>query len=235
MPAGATSLRASAPLAPASRCISCPLAASCSRRSSSANTRSGSTSSASPSFWRASRSRRASKLQRLPVARELQVAAAHLFPVPESAHRPFPVDRADARSRIELLVVHQRLEAEIVDLHRDRIGHTCAGRLPPAQRPHRYARRRVMDAAFLRAHLECHQRLPVEKVDAAPVPADRLRREIGARPFVVEPCGPCDLASVHPARNREVRLAVVVARLLSPVALAAETPLALQHRLPCRQ
>ena len=39
----------------------------------------------------------------------------------DRGHRAFPVDRSGALARVELLVVHQRLEAQVVQLHGYRI------------------------------------------------------------------------------------------------------------------
>src|SRR5581483_10970164 len=77
-----------------------------------------------------------SELHWLPVAGEFQVAAPELRFLPEGTHRALPIDRSDAGARVELLVVHQRLEAQIVHLHRYGVLDAGAGRAPPAQRLH---------------------------------------------------------------------------------------------------
>src|SRR5262245_28555873 len=51
---------------------------------------------------------RRSELERRAVTRELEVAAPDFAAGVARAHRAFPVDRAGARARIELLVVEQR-------------------------------------------------------------------------------------------------------------------------------
>jgi putative ABC transport system permease protein len=89
----------------------------------------------------------------------------------------------------------------------------------------------IVKAALLVAHLECHQRAAIRQVDAAPVPAARLGRHIGARPFVVEPRAALHVLAIQLARDLEVRAAVVVACLAGPVPFPAEAPLALQHQL----
>src|SRR5687767_14925630 len=79
---------------------------------------------------KASRPNGLSELHRLPVAGELEVAGSHNVVAPESPHRPFPVDRPGARARVELLVVHQWLKAQVSDLHRNRIRDAGTGALP---------------------------------------------------------------------------------------------------------
>ena len=88
-----------------------------------------------------------------------------------------------------------------------------------------------MDAAVPVAHPESHERAAVGEIDAAPVPAGRFGRHVGARPFVVEPRRSLDVPAVQLADHVELRAAVVVARLVRPVALAAEALLALQDEL----
>src|SRR5258708_5405232 len=73
--------------------------------------------------------------------------------------------------------------------------------------------------------------MAVEEVEAGPVPAHRLGREVGARPFMIEPRAAADLTAVHFADHAQQRLAVVVARFLGPQSLAAVAVLALEHRL----
>src|SRR5260221_13418864 len=85
-----------------------------------------------------------------------------------------------------------------------------------------------MDSSPLASHLKRHERAAVEEIDAAPVPACRLGGEIGARPFVVQPRGAANLLAVHRADGVEMRAAVVVARLLRPMALAAADGFSLQ-------
>src|SRR3954468_13267242 len=85
-----------------------------------------------------------------------------------------------------------------------------------------------MRAALPVPHAEGCQRRAIEQVDAAPVPARRLGREIGARPFVVEPGSAGDLATVDRADHVDLRPAVVVARFPGAMALAAESVLTLQ-------
>src|SRR5262245_39769482 len=87
-----------------------------------------------------------------------------------------------------------------------------------------------MHAAFPIPYLERHEGLAAGQVDAAPVPAYCLGRQVGAGPFVVEPGRAFDLAPVQLAQEVEMRAPVVIARLLRPVPLAAEAAFPLQHR-----
>src|SRR5258708_25110904 len=73
--------------------------------------------------------------------------------------------------------------------------------------------------------------MAVVGVDAGPAPPPRLGREVGARPFMIEPRAAANLAAVHFADHAQQRLAVVVARFLGPQSLAAVAVLALEHRL----
>src|SRR3712207_6154114 len=88
-----------------------------------------------------------------------------------------------------------------------------------------------MRAAAALAHAKTHERAAVNEIDARPVPADRLGRHDCARPFVVEPSGAAHPPAVQTSDDAEVRAAVVVARLLRPVPLAAVSVFALQHEL----
>ena len=99
-------------------------------------------------------------------------------------------------------------------------------------RPHR--------VPITRADLEGHQRRAIVEIRAQPVPAGRIGRQERARPFVIEPRAPRhgDARIRLPrcrgprdtARYRQLRLAVVVARLFRRRALARITLLALDHR-----
>src|SRR5687767_327444 len=89
-----------------------------------------------------------------------------------------------------------------------------------------------MHAAVPAAHLECHARAAIVKVDAAPIPPRGLRCHVSARPFVVEPGAAFHVAAVQLADHLEMRAAVVVARLVRSMSLAAESLLALQDELP---
>src|SRR5436853_6723823 len=86
-----------------------------------------------------------------------------------------------------------------------------------------------MDAARLRAHLERHQRSAVVEVDADPVPARRFRRTVGPRPLMIEPRATANGSPIHGAGHCEMRLAIVVARLLRAMTFAAEARFALRH------
>src|SRR2546430_2589021 len=79
-----------------------------------------------------------SQLQRLPISRQLEVAAArHAFPL-LGAHGAFPVDGAGARARVELLVLHERLDLQRegagCDADRNRIFGSGPPRAPPPER-----------------------------------------------------------------------------------------------------
>ena len=93
----------------------------------------------------------------------------------------------------------------------------------------------VVDAAVAVSHLESHQRPAIEQIDATPVPARRFGREVGTRPLVIEPGAAGQVAAVHLADSMQLRSAVVVARLLRAMPLAAEARFALQHRLAGEQ
>src|SRR5258708_4547684 len=92
-----------------------------------------------------------------------------------------------------------------------------------------------MDSSLLASHLKRHERAAIEKIDAAPVPACCLGGEIGARPFVVQPRGAADLLAVHRADGVGRRAAVVVARLLRPMVVAAEACFSLQDDAPRKE
>src|SRR2546425_3939368 len=196
-----------------------------------------------------------SESQGLPIPGQLEVAAPGLLlPLPR-AHRAFPVDGAGARARVELLVLHERLDLQVqgagLDAHRNRILGSGPRRAPAPERleadlsrleaahaavcaPQSSARPET--AAVPGAHAKRHERTAVGKIDSDPVPADRLRGQSLARPFVIEPGFARDLqlaaADDDAARDREMRKAVVVARLRRVRPLAAEAALALeQHRL----
>src|SRR5256885_9574237 len=196
-----------------------------------------------------------SQLQRLPIPRQLQVAAPGvLVPCPRP-HGAFPVDGAGARARVELLVLHERLDLEDEgagrDAHRNRIFGCGPPRAPAPERLEADLSRleaahaavgvsqgsaRPDTGAVGRADPESHQRTAVRKIDPDPIPADRSFREGLARPLVIEPGFARDLqpasADDDAARDREVRKAVVIARLRRVRPLAAEAALALeQHRL----
>jgi hypothetical protein len=70
------------------------------------------------------------KFHWLPVSGELEVAAPGLAAVAQSAHSALPVDRSGARARVELLIVHQRLQDVAFsggrDAHRHRVFDTGA-------------------------------------------------------------------------------------------------------------
>src|SRR5215831_17143678 len=90
------------------------------------------------------------------------------------------------------------------------------------------------------ADAERHQRRAVVEVDAGPVPAGCLRRQDLARPLVIEPGAAGDVeasaADLDRTRDRELRLAVVVARVDGIAGLAREARLALeQNRLRLRE
>src|SRR6187455_445431 len=64
--------------------------------------------------------RRILELHRLAVSGELEVAAPYFALSFERAYGTFPVHGPDARARVELLIVHEGLETQIVDLHGNR-------------------------------------------------------------------------------------------------------------------
>src|SRR5262249_37609757 len=116
------------------------------------------------------------KLQRFPVSGQLEITASSAL-LPLRPDRAFPVDRAGARARVELLVVHERLELERdrarLDAHRDRIVGPRPRRAPAAQRREAHLGRlehahppvaganaaaRPEGAAVLVPHAERHQR-----------------------------------------------------------------------------
>src|SRR5438093_13353415 len=79
-----------------------------------------------------------SESQGLPIPGQLEVAAPGLLlPLPR-AHRAFPVDGAGARARVELLVLHERLDLQgqgaCLDAHRNRIFRSCPTRPPAPER-----------------------------------------------------------------------------------------------------
>src|SRR6266849_5346141 len=79
-----------------------------------------------------------SESQRLPISGQLEIAApGHLLPCP-SSHRTLPVDGAGARARVELLVLHERLDLQGqgagLDAHRNRILGSGPGRAPAPER-----------------------------------------------------------------------------------------------------
>src|SRR4029453_6675901 len=85
-----------------------------------------------------------------------------------------------------------------------------------------------------------HERTAVTEVEPDPVPARCLGRQILARPFVIEPRRTLYAlplpAPVYGSRHREMRTAVVVARLCRDWAFATEARFALeQDRLRWRE
>src|SRR5438309_65330 len=196
-----------------------------------------------------------SESQGLPIPGQLEVAAPGLLLPCPSAHRAFPIHGAGARARVELLVFHERLDLQGQSTglyaHRNRILGSGSRRAPAAERLEADFSRlesahaavgaaqssaRPEAAAVPGAHAERHQRTSVGKIDSDPVPADRFFGESLARPFVIEPGFAANLqlaaADGDAARDREMRKAVVVARLRRVRPLAAEAALALeQHRL----
>src|SRR6266849_3634895 len=196
-----------------------------------------------------------SESQRLPIPGQLEVAAPGFLLAPPRAHRTLPVDRAGARARVELLVFHERLDLQGqgagLDAHRNRILGSGPARAPAPERLESNLSRfqaanaavgppqgpaRPETAAVPRPHAKRHERTAVGKIDSDPVPADRSFRQSLARPFVIEPGFARDLelaaADDDAARDREMRNAVVVARLRRVRPFAAEAALALeQHRL----
>src|SRR5258706_4140007 len=194
-------------------------------------------------------------MERFPVSGQLEIAASdHGFPL-FGAHGSLPVDRAGARARVELLVLHERLDLQGqgagLDAHRDRILGSGPARAPDPERVESNLSRleaahaavgapqgsaRPETAAVPRPHAERHERPAVGKIDSDPVPADRSFRQSLARPFVIEPGFARNLelaaADEDAARDRKMRNAVVVARLRRVRPFAAEAALALeQHRL----
>src|SRR5438034_4064944 len=184
-----------------------------------------------------------SELQRLPVAGQLEITAADPASGVERAHCSFPVDRADAGPRIELLIVHERLQHAFhvarADAHRNRVINPGARRAPPTLRHElNLGRRKVSHTPIRRAmaaarpkrgagpvaHAKRHQRAAVVEVDADPIPAGGVGRHILARPFVIEPgCsgnGSIVGFSRDLPRHGELRLAVVRTRLTRTRALA---------------
>src|SRR6267143_6695023 len=75
-----------------------------------------------------------SESQGLPIPGQLEVAAPVLLLPQPRAHRAFPVDGAGARARVELLVLHERLDLQrhgtCLHAHRNRIFGSCPGRAP---------------------------------------------------------------------------------------------------------
>src|ERR1700676_1804001 len=80
------------------------------------------------------KARAASKRQRFPVPGELEVTASHLLSGVHGADRAFPVDGAGVRARVELLIIHERLEQVIgvadLDPHGDGILDARSRRAP---------------------------------------------------------------------------------------------------------
>src|SRR6266849_8757907 len=79
-----------------------------------------------------------SESQGLPIPGQLEVAAPGLLlPLPR-AHRAFPVDGAGARARVELLVLHERLDLQGqgagLHAHRNRILGSGPARAPAPER-----------------------------------------------------------------------------------------------------
>src|SRR2546427_1301725 len=202
-----------------------------------------------------SEARGSSESQGLPIPGQLEVAASGLLLPCPSAHRAFPVDCAGARARVELLVLHERLDLEGqgagLDAHRNGILGPGPGRAPAPERLEPDLSRleaahapagasqssaRPEAAAVPGTDAKRHKRTAVGKIDPDPAPAARLPGQSLARPFVIEPGFARDLqlpaADDDAARDREMRQAVVVARLHRVRPFAAETALALeQHRL----
>src|SRR6266571_8231240 len=196
-----------------------------------------------------------SESQGLPIPRQLEVTPPGLLLPCPSAHGALPVDGAGARARVELLVLHERLDLQGqgagLDAHRDRILGSGPARAPAPERLEADLSRleaahapagaaqssaRPETAAVPGTYAKRHERTAVGEIDSDPVPADRLPGQSLARPFVIEPGFARDLqlpaADDDAARNREMRKAVVVARLRRVRPFAAEAALALeQHRL----
>src|SRR4029453_3772095 len=137
---------------------------------------------------------------------ELEVPAPDGAALARRAHRALPVDRADGATRVELLVVDQRIEIESdaggFDANSDRIGHVGPRRAPRASchdahvanAEHAHVAGRVPQRApgpappaALGGEYERHERAAVVEVDADPIPTLRLVGQVFARPFVVEP------------------------------------------------
>jgi ABC-type lipoprotein release transport system permease subunit len=195
----------------------------------------------------------------LGVARELEVAAAGNPAVGARVDRAFPVEGPGARARVELLVVHQGLDAPraVPDahFHGHRVLDARARRLPAAQRrePDRIAAQgsgRTARGALRAAgpqgraglvpDAESHHRAAIIEVHAEPVPARGLGGDRLAGPLVVEPGHPLDLEGAafrdHAPVDREMRLAVVVAGVGGRRPLAGEAAIALeQDRLRRRE
>src|SRR5256712_7315042 len=79
-----------------------------------------------------------SESQGLPIPGQLEVAEPGLLlPVPR-AHGALPVDGAGARARVELLVLHERLDLQVqgagLDAHRNRILGSGPRRAPAPER-----------------------------------------------------------------------------------------------------
>src|SRR5712692_10881075 len=171
-----------------------------------------------------------SESQGLPISGQLEVAAPGLLLPCPGAHRALPVDGAGARSRVELLVLHERLDLQGQGAgphaHRNRILGSGPGRAPAPERLELHLSRleaahaavgapqssaRPETAAVPRAYPESHKRTAVGKIDPDPVPAHRLLGQSLARPFVIEPGFARDLqlaaADDDAARDREMRKA----------------------------
>src|SRR6266508_473535 len=195
---------------------------------------------------------RSSEFQGLPIPGQLEITAPGLLLPCPRAHRTFPVDGAGARARIELLVLHERLDLHGqgagLHAHRNRILGPGPGRAPAPERLELHLSRleaahaavgapqgstRPETAAVLSPHAKRHQRPAVGKIDSDPVPAVRSFRQSLARPFVIEPGFARDLqlaaADGDAPRDREMGQAVVVARLRRVRPFAAEAALALEH------
>src|SRR6266849_7363699 len=144
-----------------------------------------------------------SESQGLPIPGQLEVAAPGFLLAPPRAHRAFPVDGAGARARVELLVLHERLDLQGqgagLDAHRNRILGSGPARAPAPERLESNLSRfqaanaavgppqgsaRPETAAVPGSHAKRHERPTVGKIDSDPVPADRLRGQSLARPLV---------------------------------------------------
>src|SRR3974390_1606517 len=77
-----------------------------------------------------------------------------------------------------------------------------------------YRRRSPKRLSFCITHTECHERAAVVQIDANPIPANRSGGDIGAGPFVIEPCatrnGNSLCAPLDRAAYCQMRQAVVI-------------------------
>src|SRR6266853_2985184 len=143
-----------------------------------------------------SEARGSSEFERLPIPGQLEIAVPGLLLPCPSAHRAFPVDGAGARARVELLVLHERLDLQGqstgLHAHRNRILGSGPRRAPAPERLEPDLSRleaahaavgaaqgpaRPETGAVARSHPESHKRTAVYEIDSDPVPAGRSFRQ----------------------------------------------------------